>query len=120
LQASGNDVLQHLAALQRSLTEVALENGAEQPSRGAQALLVLERLAAERNQLPPPVGVLVLHAVRGGPRSQLRVVQILTFGTQRRAGFDVVIELEPIAERAEKPKLEQPKRARHVRRCGQM
>src|SRR5690606_25265129 len=115
-----DDVLEHLAALQRALAEMALEDPAEEPARRPKALVVVERLATEREQLPPPVRMLVLDPVRGRSRPLLRVVQIAAVGTQRLAGLDFVIELEPVAERTEEPKLEQPERAGNVRRGGQI
>src|SRR5690606_8746688 len=83
----GDDVLAHFAALQRALAEMALQDAAEQPPRGLEAVLVVERLASEREQLPPPVRMLVLDPVVGRSRSLLRVVQIAALRAQRLAGL---------------------------------
>src|SRR5690606_22905008 len=111
-----DDILEHFAALQRAPAEMARQDAAEQPPRGAQALLVVERLAPERKQRPSRIHVLAVDPILDRLRPVLEVVQIPSVGTERLTGLDLVLELETVAERPQKAELEEPKRARHARR----
>src|SRR5690606_3162516 len=118
-ESFGDEILHDLAALQRPLAEMALENAAQEPSRGFQAIVVVQPLGAQGDQLAAPVDLLLGDAIPDAPRTVLGVVEVTAVGIERLAAVELAIELETVPERTQQTQLEQAQHARHARRGGQ-